>query len=155
MSRFYTVQFNAVTATAVQDLFNISATSGMAFKLHQLELGSDNQTAVGEVRVSIKRLTATVTNGTGGSSATMIPLLSTDSAATITGRTNDATTRASTSGSTSLLFELGWNLLNGLIFIPAPEYRPSFAISQNLLIGLETAPSSAIIDGYIILEEAF
>jgi hypothetical protein len=154
MSRFYTIQFNAVTATAVQDLFNVAATSGMAFKLHQLELASDSATSSASVRVSIQRWTATVTNGSAGTAPTALPMLSTDAAATITARAND-TTRATNSGTKSVLFEMGWNLLNGLIFVPAPEYRPSFAISQNMIVGLETAPASTIIDGYAILEDIF
>lgn len=155
MSRFYTVQFNNVAITAAQDLFNVAATSGMAFKLHQLEISADSATTAAELRVSLQRWTATVTNGSGGSAPTPAPLLSTDSAATFTARTND-TTRSSNTGTKTILFEFGWNLLNGLIFVPAPEYRPSFAISQNMIIGLETAPGSSVTcDGYIVVEELF
>lgn len=155
MSRPYVIQFNNVAVTAAQDLFNIAATSGMAFVLYQFELNSESSSAAAELRVIIKRLTATVTNGSGGSSATISPLYSTDGAATVTGRTND-TTRATTNGTTTNLFSFGWNVLNGLLFCPIPEIRPVFGLSQNLLIGLETAPgSSTTMDGYIVIEELF
>jgi hypothetical protein len=154
MSRFYTINIQGTSFTATADLFNVAATSGMMFKLHQLEINAVSQTAVQELTVSIKRMTATVSNGTGGSSFTPLPFLSTDAASTITARVSDATTRATTSGSTSYLFPLAWNVLNGLIWVPAPEYRPSFSISQNLIIGLETAPSASLTtDAYIIVEE--
>jgi len=155
MARPYVIQFNNIAVTAAQDLFNIAATSGMAFVLHQFELNSESSSSAAELRVVIKRMTATVTNGSGGSVATISALASTDAAATVTGRTND-TTRATTSGSTTNLFPFGWNVLNGLLFCPPPEIRPTFGVSQNLLIGLETAPAaSTTMDGYIVIEELF
>jgi hypothetical protein len=155
MARPYVIQFNNVAVTAAQDLFNIASTSGMAFVLHQLELNSESSSSAAELRVVIKRLTATVTNGSGGGAATISALSSTDATATVTGRIND-TTRATTSGSTTNLFSFGWNVLNGLLFCPPPEIRPTFGISQNLLIGLETAPgSSTTLNGYVVIEEIF
>jgi hypothetical protein len=155
MARPYVIQFNNVAVTAAQDLFNIAATSGMAFILHQFELNSENSSSAAELRVVVKRLTATVTNGSGGGVATISPLAPTDAAATVTGRIND-TTRATTTGSTTNLFPFGWNVLNGLFFCPPPEIRPIFSISQNLLIGLETAPgTSTTMNGYVVIEEIF
>lgn len=155
MSRPYVIQFNNISVSAAQDLFNIAATGSMAFVLYQFELNSESSSTAAELRVVLKRLTATVTNGSGGASATISPLSSTDAAATITGRTND-TTRATTTGSTTNLFPFGWNVLNGLLFVPPPELRPTFAPNQNLLIGLETAPGSATtMDGYVVIEELF
>jgi hypothetical protein len=156
MSRPYVIQFNNVSVSAAQDLFNVAATSGMSFMLHQFELNSENSSSAAELRVVIKRLTATVTNGSGGSAATISPIGSSlDTTATVTGRLND-TTRATTSGTTTNLFPFGWNVLNGLFFCPPPEIRPVFGLSQNMLIGLETAPASATtMNGYVVIEELF
>jgi hypothetical protein len=154
MSRFYAVQFANVTASAAQDLFSVLATANMAFKLCEFQLSADAATAVAELRLSIKRLPATVTVGSGGSAVTPQPMHSTTSAATITARAND-TTRATTSGTPVTLFSASINVLNGWQFLPPPEYRPAFAPSQALVIGMEVAPSSVVFDAYAVLEEVF
>jgi hypothetical protein len=155
MARFYALQFNNVSVSAAQDLFAVRCGANIGIKLHQFELNSESSTAPAELRVIIKRMTATVTLGSGGSTnQTPSPLLSTDAACSITNAGLNNTGRATTSGSTTNLFPFGWNVLNGLLFVPAPEWRPSFAVNEALIIGLETAPGSATtMNAYIVIEE--
>lgn len=152
MSRFYSIQFNNVSVSAVQDLFSVLSTANMAFKLCEFQLSADASTTVAELRLSIKRLPATVTVGSGGSAVTPQPMDAKEGAATVTARAND-TTRATTSGTALTLFSASVNVLNGWQFLPPPEYRPSFAPSQAMVIGMEVAPSTVVFDGYAVIEE--
>ena len=155
MSRFYSIQFNNVTISAAQDLFSVLSTSGMAFRLCEFQLSADAPTTTAGLRIAIKRLPATVTVGSGGAACTVNPMASTNSSATVTARSND-TTRATTNGTVATLFSASINVLNGWQFLPPPEYRPSFAPSQALVIGMEVAPSAAtVFDGYAVLEETY
>lgn len=155
MSRFYSIQFNNVTVSAAQDLFSVLSTANMAFKLCEFQLSADASNTTSELRLSIKRLPATVTVGSGGAACTVNALASTNAAATITARSND-TTRATTSGTAATLFSASINVLNGWQFLPPPEYRPSFAPSQGMVIGMEVAPGAAtVFDAYAVLEELF
>jgi len=154
-SRFYSIQFNNVSVSAAQDLFSVLSTASKAFRLCEFQLSADASTTTSELRLSIKRLPSTVTVGSGGSAVTPQPMLSTDSAATVTARSND-TTRATTSGTAATLFSASINVLNGWQFLPPPEYRPTFALSQAMVIGMEVAPASAIVfDAYAVIEEIF
>lgn len=150
IGRIYTIPFSRVTITAVQDLWNAAATASMVFELHSINLGCESATAAEECAIQIKRMTATVTNGTGGASVTPVPNASTQAAATITCRCNDASTRATTSGSTTVLFSDTWQMTNGYVFQWAPEDRLQFSLSQNLIIGLETAPSASHVSSGVI-----
>lgn len=155
MSRFYSIQFNNVSISAAQDLFSVLATSGMAFKLCEFQLSADASTTTSQLRLSIKRLPATVTVGSGGASCTVNPMSSTNAAATVTARSND-TSRATTNGTAATLFSASINVLNGWQFLPPPEYRPVIAPSQALVCGMEVAPSAAtVFDAYAVLEEIF
>ncbi len=140
--RIYLFPFTRVAITAVQDLWNVAATAGMAFELHSISLGAEGATTAEELSIQIKRLTATVTNGTGGAAVTGVPNPTTGSAATITCRCND-TGRGSTNGTTTIMFSDTWQLTNGYVYQWAPEDRPMFGLSQNLLIGLEAAPAGS------------
>lgn len=150
MSLPYYASFSGVTISAAQDLFNVAATSSVGFELAEFTICPDNVTTSAEVRLSIKRMTATVTNGSGGSAITWVKQNTSNTAAVLTGRMND-TTRATTTGSTTVFASVGMQLLNGYQFLPPPEHRPQLVASENLIIGLETAPASSTWSGYIVV----
>src|SRR5689334_14976129 len=146
----YFASFSGVTISAAQDLFNVASSSAVGFELAEFGISPDNVTASAEVRLSIKRMTATVTNGSGGSAITWVKQNTSNTASLLTGRMND-TTRATTTGTTTTFVSIGMQLLNGYQFLPPPEHRPQLIASENLLIGLETAPSSSTWSGYIVV----
>lgn len=153
MGRFYSIGFEDVSVSAVQDLINITATSGMAFKLWRLELGQRSITSWEAKPIRIRRVPATVTPGSGGASATPRPLTNGDPAATITGRVND-TTRMTSSGAIVTLLTREFEFLNGLVLVFTPLEAPVFTISQGCTIDLPTAPSGATsMSGTAIVEE--
>jgi hypothetical protein len=143
VGRIYTLSFQKISVSLAQDLFNVAATASMAFELHSINLGAETVTAAEEVTIDVTRMTATVTNGTGGATVTPAPTVSSQAGATITARRNDATTRATTSGTSTVMWTDTWQLTNGYVYQWAPEDRIQFNLSQNMIIGLDTAPGAA------------
>lgn len=160
-TRQYSVAFENVAITAVQDLFNIAPAADKPIKLYGLTLANVGGAAdAGDaqeemLRISIRRMLATVTNGTGGTTPTPVPLDQIDTASGATVRANDATTRASTSGTNHLWLPDGWN-----VRIPyAQWFPPEFCLEASLsttriIIGLDTAPADSLsVSGCAFFEE--
>lgn len=154
--RLYAVTIDAVAVSAAQDLFGLLATSGMAFKVHELYLGQKTLTTAEMRQVVCKRMPATATVGSGGSAATPRPVKSyTDVAATVTARIND-TTPQTTSGTAQTVYSDDWYLSNqGLIWLPR-DNGPVIAPSQGFVVNMATAPSGSMtVNGTLIFEELF
>jgi hypothetical protein len=150
--REYAVAFEAVSITLAQDLFNIAPAGDKPIRLTGLTLANVGGTAdAGDaqeemLRISIRRMLATVTNGTGGSTPTATPMDQSDTAAGVTVRANDATTRASTSGTNSLYAADGWNNRVPYAQFWPPGSRLECGISTSrIIIGLDTAPADAML----------
>jgi hypothetical protein len=140
--RTYNIIFRGVSITAAQDLCTALAGANMAIEIVSITLGQISLTTVESLPISIKRLTATVTNGSGGGSFT--PSLDTDSdaAATFTARIND-TTIATTSGSTAYVHVDVFNEVNGYQWIFPERARPSCKPTEALIFSLDGAPGAA------------
>ena len=153
--RMYSISFTDVSVSAAQDLINITATSGMAFKIHRIELGQRSLTAWESKPLKLIRLPATVTAGSGGSAVTPAKMNNGDVAATVTARSND-TTPAGTGGTATTLMARDWEFLNGFLVVFTPDERPVIAPSQAVSLNLPTAPSGAtLVSGTILIEELF
>lgn len=153
--RLYSVAFKDVSISAAQDLINLTATAGMAFKVHAIELGQRTLATWEAKNVRMTRNPATVTTGSGGAAATPRALNPSDVAATVTARTND-TTGQTTSGTATDILAREWEFLNGFFWLPAPEQRPIIRPSEGLVLRIDTAPSVAMLaSGYILFEELF
>lgn len=153
--RLYSVAFKDVSISAAQDLINLTATAGMAFKVHAVELGQRTLATWEAKNVRMTRNPATVTTGSGGAAATPRALNPSDVAATVTARTND-TTGQTTSGTATDILAREWEFLNGFFWLPAPEQRPIIRPSEGLVLRIDTAPSAAMLaSGYILFEELF
>lgn len=157
MARSYSVQFNNVAVTAVQDLIALYAGASMACKLHGIVIGQITGTTVQNLRISVSRLPTTVTAGSGGSTPTPQKINRGDAAATATAHTNDPTpTQASTSGTKSVLHSDVFNTVNGYQFFWPPDDRPVIGLSEAAVVSLDTAPSSSMtISGALYFEELF
>jgi hypothetical protein len=113
MSRLYTVSYQGTLTAAGgdSDLLLVLPADDKPCRLRGWVLGQTSEVgdaAEENIRVSILRLPATVTNGSGGSAPTPAPLDSADAASGFTARCND-TTVATTSGTAVTLAEVGWN----------------------------------------------
>lgn len=147
MSRIYTVVFQGTVSNAGgdTDLIEILPADDKPIKLRGLLLSQISEvgdTAEEGLRVSVIRLPATVTGGSGGSAATPIPMDSADSAAGCACEVNN-TTVATTSGSAVILAEMGWNIRNSPYEWWAPDERfaPKAKQGEALLVRIQTTPA--------------
>lgn len=143
-SRGYSVQFNNVSVSVVQDLIALYSGASMALELHGLVIGQITGTTVQNLRISVKRLPATVTAGSGGSAPTPQKLMRGDAAATATARAND-TTQATTGGTAATLHSDVFNTVNGYQFFWPPGDMPTIGLSEAAVLSLDTAPGSALV----------
>ena len=139
--RTYTINFRAVSISAVQDLCAAYAGASMGIEVVSITLGQVTQTAVEECAISIKRLTAAVSAGSGGSAFTPTLDTDTDAAATFTARIND--TSQATGGATTYPHVDVWNQVNGYQWIFPERARPSCKLSEALVFSLDGAPAAA------------
>jgi hypothetical protein len=151
--RVYKTFFENVTISAVQDVFLLKAGSANGVELHQIDLSAGGVTAPAEIRLRLKVLPATVTNGSGGSAPTISPADSGDSkSATATVRTND-TTQATTSGTSKTLQAHQWNVLAPWQYLPAPEDREIIQAGEAIVLDMPGSPASTIVSGTIAWRE--
>ena len=142
-TRAYSISFANVSVSAVQDLIALYSGSSMACELHGLVIGQITGTSVANLNISVKRLPATVTAGSGGSTPTPQKINRGDVAATATGHAND-TAQATTSGTASTIHADVFNTVNGYQFFWPPNERPVIGLSEAAVISLNTAPASAM-----------
>jgi hypothetical protein len=114
MGRIYTISYTGTLTAAGtdSDLFTILPADDKACRLRGLILAQTSEVADAAeeiLRISLIRLPATVTNGSGGSSVTPNPIDSHAAAVGFSARGND-TTVATTSGSALTLEESAWNI---------------------------------------------
>lgn len=143
MSRIYSVVAN-VTVTAAgtdTDALEILPADDKPCRLVGFNLGQISE--VGDaaeegLRVTVRRLPATVTSGSGGSAPTPAPMDSADTAAGFAAEVNN-TTVATTSGTAIFLAEYGWNERAPFEqWYPDPEMRPMARQGEALCIRIET-----------------
>src|ERR1700751_5960134 len=141
-ARTYTVNFRAVSISAVQDLCCAYAGASMGIEVVSITIGQITQPSVEECAISVKRLPATVTTGSGGSAMTPTPDVDTDAAATFTARIND-TTAGTTRGTAVYPHVDVWNEVKGYQWIFPEKGRPSCKLSEALSFSLDGAPAAA------------
>jgi hypothetical protein len=153
VGRVYTAAFSGVSVSAAQDFFEIVAPATAIIQLHEVHITQDAAETSEQLPVSIIRVPATVTSGSGGSSATPRKMQTGDPAAAATVEVNN-TTVATTSGTLETLDRLGDNVLNGWHWVWPPESRPTIAPSGTMVVRLGTAPGSALtMSGLVKFEE--
>lgn len=113
MSRLYTVSYQGTLTAAGgdSDLLEVLPADDKPCRLRGWILGQTSEVgdaAEENIRLSIMRLPATVTSGSGGSAPTPAPLDSADTAAGFASECNN-TTVATTSGTAVTLAEIAWN----------------------------------------------
>ena len=146
MARLYAVPFNGtVTAAGTDvDLWSFQAASNKPIELKGFTLGQI--TEIGDameegLRITVKRMPATWTVGSGGSAVTAAAPNESSSGSVwaFTARVND-TTVGTTSGTAQVLDEFGWNNRNSPYehWYPDQEYCPGAINGQGLVVRLET-----------------
>jgi len=151
--RIYSAGFNAVSCgTAVQDIFSLLAAATKGIQLHHIHLEASGVTTAAQLDLRLKRGTATVTQGSGGSAPTPGAIDAGDSlAATAVLHCND-TTQATTSGNfTGLVEYFNWNVLLPFDYMPGPEDedRETALINQALILDFPSTIVATTITGFI------
>lgn len=150
--RLYTVGFQGVTISAVQDLIAIYPGATKIIGIHQVNLGQITGTSVSNARIRLQYLPATVTTGSGGTAGTVNRVNQGDSAATATARCND-TTQATATGILDLVDDV-WNTVNGYVWFPPIPGRPLvIPLSGAFRVSLDTTLSSFVSSGSVTFEE--
>ena len=145
--RIYTVPWTGTVTNAGGDcdLWEILPADDLPCKIRGLRLGQTSE--VGDsaeecLRVSIIRMTATVTSGSGGSAGAPEQV---DLAAQTPGFAVEVknTTVATTTGDTEIIEEMGWNerATPFEVWYPDPDFSPRAIQGQALLVRLQTTPA--------------
>lgn len=157
MGRMYTAQFNGVTVTAAQDLFEVLAPSDAVVRVHNFEIfqTSDVKDAEEEIlRLEIVRGVGSVTSGSGGTTVTPQPVEDGDAAFGGTIEANNTTRMVAGSGTLETLPQLGWNVRVPREKILVPEERGTISPGNRWTLALPVAPADALtMSGTITLEE--
>ncbi len=153
-SRVYVTPIVGVSiGTAVQDIFALKSGASNGIRIHWIHLECSN-TADSPIPMRLKRGTATVTLGSGGTNVTPAPVDVNDTLASgSTTHIND-TSQATTSGAFTNLAGFQWDTVLPWDFLPAPEDRPTCTVSQALILDLPTTITAQTISGFIMWDES-
>lgn len=150
MPRTYRVPYTGTLTNAGgdSDLWEILPADDKPVRLKGLRLSQISEvgdTAEEGLRISIYRMAATVTSGSGGSAVTPVPNDSADSAAGFAAECNN-TTVATTSGASTIAEELGWNIRNSPFEIWWPDEDDRLKVKQGegLVVRCQTTPADDV-----------
>jgi len=162
MGRFYSINFDGVSVTAGQDLWEVLAATGKPFFLHEIVFGQDSDYGDAQaegLRILIKRASGSYTSGSGGSTPTPAKHLTNDAAAGPTPECNNTTQAVAGSGTLTTVRAEPFNVQAGYQYLPTPETRifflPAEAVVVSLHGGAGTAgPADALTcSGTMVIEE--
>lgn len=144
MPRIYRVPYTGTITAAGgdTDLLSIQPADDKPIALVGMRLGQSSEVGDSQeesVRLTARRLAATVTIGSGGSSVTPVANDSADAAAGFTARCND-TTVATTSGANTIAEEIGWNVRASPteFWWPEPDLQLKAKQGEALVVRLES-----------------
>lgn len=154
MGRMYSVVFQNVAVSAIQDLFELTPADDKPIVIHSIEVGqsSDAGDAASELlRWSIVR--GHTTGGSGGTAPTPAPLNPNDAAAGCAAEVNNTT--IASAGTTTTPYASTFNIATGLVYIPTPECRIGASqANTTIVVRLVAAPADALtMDGTLVFEE--
>ncbi len=147
MGRIYSIVFQGTITNAGgdQDLLELLPADDKPVLLRGFSLS--NISEVGDaaeegLRISVIRMAATVTSGSGGSAPTEVSPDSADSSPGFASEVNN-TTVATTSGATSIYAEYGWNIRNSPFVEWYPDRQFALKVKQGegLFVRLQTTPA--------------
>lgn len=158
--RIYTVPWTGTVTNAGgnTDLWEILPADDLPCKIRGFRLGQTSEvgdTAEEGIRITVRRMRATVTSGSGGSAGAPEQVDLSNQAPSFASETNN-TTVATTSGDSEILEELAWNERNSPfeVWYPDPDFAPKAVQGEALLIRCETTVADDItFCGTIWIEE--
>lgn len=156
MGRLYTVSFEDVAVTAVQDLFEVLAPSNRPVFVHGWHLAQTSD--VGDAAEEILQIETVRgvgnTSGSGGSTPGENPVNVDDAAATTVVEANNTTRMVAGGGSLLNLEQYGWNIRIPWTHFYTPELRPKVAPADHWTLSLNDTPADSItVSGTLWIEE--
>lgn len=156
MGRFYSASFSAVSVSAAVDVFEVLASTGKPFFLHEIVLSQSSDYGDSQAEglsILIKRATGSYTSGSGGSTATPAKHATNDASAGPTAETNNTTQASAGSGALTTIRCEAFNVQAGYQYLPPPEQRLFFLAAEACVVSI-TAPADAItLSGTFVFEE--
>lgn len=155
--RIYEAGIDTVSiGTAVQDIWALLTGATNAAQIHWIQLTAAAVTTAAQIRLRLKRGTATVTIGSGGS--TPAKNLADDGDTKASGSTLHAndTAQATTSGNfTGFLKYFQWNVLLPFDYMPGPEDedRPACGVAEAFILDLPAVITATSISGFMTWRE--
>lgn len=156
--RIYEAAIDTVSiGTAVQDIWALLTGASNGAQLHWIQATAAAVTTAAQIRLRLKRGTATVTIGSGGS--TPAKNFDDDGDTKASGSTLHAndTTQATTSGNfTGFLKYFQWNVLLPFDYMPGPEDedRPSCLTAEAFILDLPAVIVATSISGFLTWRES-
>lgn len=148
--RIYTVSFQNVTISAVQDMIAIKAGASNPIAILSVNIGQITGTSVANQRIRLQQA-GTFSFGSGGTTPTPAKWIQSDAATAATAHCNDTTPSASTFTD---LWDDQWNIVNGFLWVPpVPSRPPVIAVAGGFRVTLDTAPASLVTNMTVTYEE--
>lgn len=159
-SKVFTIPWTGTITNAGgnTDLWEILPAANLPCKIRGIRLGQTSElgdTAEESLRITIRRMAATVTSGSGGSSDAPVQVDLTGISPGFAGETNN-TTVATTSGTSEIVEEIAWNIRNSPfeIWYPDPVFAPKAVNAEALIVRCESTVTDDItFAGTIWIEE--
>jgi hypothetical protein len=149
----YRVTFEDVLVALPQDLLQIKGASGKIVRIHKVWAGATDTSlpTAQNLKWRCRYLPATVTDGSGGGSATIAKVDPGDAAASFTALANN-TTKATTGGTAAVLHEDGDHVYSKLT--EAFPDRPPVGSGESFVFELLSTPSGTLhLSGGALVEE--
>lgn len=148
----FKIPMSAASVSTGQDLWHIKAGATYPVLIHEIVLSQKTLVSVEGREVRLVRHTATVTQGSGGSTPTPQNIAPGGASSSCTIHMND-TTQAS-AGTLTILHADVWQFLNGFFWMPTPEDRIFIAPGTGFIVSLPVQPSAAMaVSGTVTYEE--
>lgn len=161
MGRFYSIPITRVTVSVIQDLWEVLASAGKPFYLHEIRLGQSSDYGDSQAEglaIEIKK-GITNTSGSGGSTLAPVKHSTNDAAAGPTAEINNTTQATATGGTLTTVQADAFNVQAGYQYLPPPEQRILFLAAEMLVVSLEGSSGTAgpadviTVSGNLIIEE--
>lgn len=152
MAREYSFIFNALTSLTTTPFLQLATPATTGITILGIEVGQEASTTSAQ---TILQITRRSTASTLPTSTTPFSLDQNDPTSLLTGSTTtNATGIASVTGTIgNVLARLCFNVLNGLLWVPTPEYRIKMGPSSFLTLQFPTTPPAVTWSGQVYFLE--
>ncbi len=139
-SGVYKVTRSSTTTSTAITVVQVSVPANCAIEITRIEVNQSTITTSAATRIQLLRKSAAATV----TSATPVPLSEGMQASKCVGGTSATGITATVEGTDStVLWESGFNIVNGVLYLPPPEARFTIGPSEIIALKYPTAPTSA------------